>query len=98
MCVCVVVFVSKKLLTHCHTVNTKAKGSRSYHSNKTWPVTDFPKSGDYVLQVAENKTSLYPIFEYFNLHFALRERAKLGRKTANRIASSRVHCRAKYQQ
>lgn len=55
-------------------------------ATKPWSVKDFPRSGDYVLQVAEKKTSLYSSFEYFNLHFALREKAKLGRKTMNRIA------------
>lgn len=45
----------------------------------------FPRSGDYVLQVAENRASLYSTSEYFNLHFAVREKAKLGRKTMRGI-------------
>lgn len=75
-----------KLLTHCHTINTKANGSRSRHSNKTLVRKDFQRSGDYVLQVAENQTSLYSTFEYLNLHFSSRENAKLGRQTLNRVA------------
>lgn len=76
-----------KLLTRCHTVNTKANGNRSHHSNKTL-VSErlFPRSGDYVLQVAENRASLYSTSEYFNLHFAVREKAKLGRETMRKIA------------
>lgn len=55
-------------------------------ATKPWSVKDFPRSGDYVLQVAENKTSLFSTFEYFNLHFALRKKAKIGRRTMSRIA------------
>lgn len=56
-------------------------------ATKPWSVKDFPRSGDYVLQIAENKASLYSTFEYFKLHFAVREKAKLGEKTTNCLCS-----------
>lgn len=53
---------------------------------KPWSVKDFSRSGDYVLHAAEKKPWLHSTFEYFNLHFALKEKPKLRGNTMGRIA------------